>query len=664
MTRFTSLRTKLQVAFLALGLTAIGITGWEASAGATAALREATLDRLTSVRQTRVHQIERWFQDLGNHTLALATDEATVSAVEDFANAWRNVTPAAAAASEQLRAAYSPATQPWFPALDRRAQTVLHYFLINATPAGARDTLLTAPGEYGRVHARYHPTLHRYQSAFGFYDVLLIGAAQPRVLYTVRKEVDLGMVLTEAPYASSALASIVRRANEIREPEQFVLQDFSAYLPSDPVPAAFVAAPVWRSGLKIGILVIQVSNAELNAVLNREHLGESGQTYIVGPDGTLRNDLRPLRGETPPAQGRSDILRVQAAPEAARFVHAAEGTEIGEDRNGRSVLRSHSRLNIPGLDWALMAEIDAQEAFEPATALRNRILGLGGLISLAFLTAATWLARSVTKPVLALAAGAQRLGQRDFNTKLAVESDDEIGLLAESFNRMAENLDRTTVSKEELERLAGKLITAQEDERQRVARELHDDLTQRLAAVAIEAGMLERETDPARFAAAAGRLKEKMAVLSRDVHGLSRRLHPAILADFGLIAAIESDCRSLLERGGPVVEFANHGDHWEALSKPVELAVYRIVQEALRNIERHAGAAEVWIDLALREENVNLKVRDNGRGFERNHPGWRAGLGLASMEERARSLGGRFRVESTPGSGTIIEVNIPCESKT
>ncbi|MBM3793608.1 MAG: hypothetical protein FJW31_05985 [Acidobacteria bacterium] len=219
---FRTFRAKLRTAFLAFGLAAIAFTGWEASEGATAALRETTRERLTAIQQTRRRQIERYFTDLGNHVLALSSDESAIRAMEEFSAAWQTLpeSPRGTAAHASLetfyRERFAPAvardtgglamTAAWFPA-DARTVTLQHQFIAaNPHPLGYKDRLLEVPGPYGAVHARYHPTLHRYQSAFGFYDVLLIEAGSGRVLYTVFKEIDLGVALTRAPYADSPLA--------------------------------------------------------------------------------------------------------------------------------------------------------------------------------------------------------------------------------------------------------------------------------------------------------------------------------------------------------------------------------------------------------------------------------------------------------------------------
>lgn len=655
-----SYRIKLQLAFLALGFAAIGIVWWQTSQGATAALQKATFDRLTASRRTQAEQLERWFQDLGNHTLALAGDETTVLALLEFHANWTKVPPAP---DGPLAAYYKQIDAPpaWFPT-DPRVRALQHHFLAaNPYPDGEKQNLLHGPGEYGRIHSLHHPTIWRYQSVFGFYDVLLIEAQEARVVYSVYKEFDLGVSLREAPAKNSALATIYERAMQLRQPGQYVLQDYRRYEPSHGAPAAFLAAPVWFQDKKIGVLAIQVASTKVNELIAHHGLGRTGRISIVGPDGRLRSGDKILQEE------------------AADFRHDVAETEMGISRQGRRVLRSHERLRLDDIDWALMAEIDEAEAFAPVRELQNRLLAVGALVAMLFLAAAGWIARSVTRPVLALAEGAQRLGQHDFGVRLPVSSRDEIGQLAESFNRMAENLDRTTVSKAELELLAGRLLTAQEDERQRVAQELHDDVSQRLAAAAITAGLLGQGNPAPELRQGLEKLRQQIANLSRDIHGLSRRLHPKMLDDLGLVTAIETEGRALFERGGPVVQVSvvpipvvpdaavasgsvasaaapnQSPGELGRLPKAVELALYRIVQEGLRNVERHAAANSVQIRLEREKDEVHLSIADDGRGFVRN----RTGLGLASMEERARWLGGRFSLESKPGEGTRLQVWLP-----
>jgi len=700
-----SIRTKLQLSFVLLALAAIGVTGSIVSAGATAALREATYDRLTAIRETKRHALERYFADMGRHVLALSTSETAVQALVEFQAAWPELGDREAGSPEVARALerfyevdMGPRLAPrltaadlaatWLPRDPRTRLLQYHAIVSNPHPSNSKDLLIDidVPGRYGAVHARHHPTFHRYQSGFGFYDIFLISAPEGRVVYTVMKEVDLGATLTTAPYDETALGRVYRRVmerNVARDTEAVAFQDFQPYLPSMLAPAAFVAAPVRLAGNTIGALAMQMSIEEVDRVMTgegrwrEEGLGDTGEAFAVGADGTLRSDLR-QQIEAPDAfieslrgaqvsedtidriqRDRTPILNLpMALSMTERVREGPAGTELGINLRGAPVLRSQVDLDVPDLGWVLVAEIDAAEALAPVRALQTRILTLGGVVLTLFFIVAGWLGASVTNPVLELARTVARVGEGQRGATVPVRSDDELGALAQAFNRMSADLERTTVSKSELEVLAGRLITAQEDERRRVGRELHDDVVQRLAATAIEVGRLERvgSLDDAR--AGLAQLKGAVVTLSKDVHQLSRQIHPAVLDEVGLAAAVERECRAFMERGGPPVDLRVVGT-LDGLPKGAQLAVYRITQEGLRNVWQHADASEVSLQLQRDDLGVAIDLSDNGRGFDRADMRGPAGLGLASMEERARLLGGRLTVTSTPGGGTRVHALIP-----
>lgn len=213
--------------------------------------------------------------------------------------------------------------------------------------------------------------------------------------------------------------------------------------------------------------------------------------------------------------------------------------------------------------------------------------------------------------------------------------------------------------KESYRNLAGQLLTAQEVERKRIARELHDDLSQRLAGLAMEAEMLEQQMPPQ--GAGAVKLKEirdKLVILSIDVHSMSRQLHPSILDDLGLPDAIASECARFRRQDSIAVDFRAENITKE-IPPDVAVCLYRIAQEGLRNISRHAGATDVTISLVGKNGTILLTIMDNGRGFDPERVKGKQGLGLDSMKERAYLIGGDFSIESQPGQGTVIEVLVP-----
>ncbi len=218
-------------------------------------------------------------------------------------------------------------------------------------------------------------------------------------------------------------------------------------------------------------------------------------------------------------------------------------------------------------------------------------------------------------------------------------------------------------SQKDLQKLAGRLISAQEEELRRLSRELHDDLTQRLAVLAIEAGKLELDLKkrPDVQGNAVERIlqiKEQLIKVSEDVHTISRQIHPTILDDLGLVRAIESECAMFLRRHSIMSSFIK--DHIpDAIPDDIALCLYRVVQEGLRNIAVHSRAKSCKIVLHVSGDAICLAVTDDGVGFDpleiRNTPG----LGLSSMRERVQLVEGDFAIRSQPGKGTEITVCVP-----
>jgi PAS domain S-box-containing protein len=206
--------------------------------------------------------------------------------------------------------------------------------------------------------------------------------------------------------------------------------------------------------------------------------------------------------------------------------------------------------------------------------------------------------------------------------------------------------------------LLRRLVRTQEEEYRRIARELHDDLTQRLAVLAIDAGTLEQlPSCPPDVGLRTRGIREQLVALSESVHSLSRQLHPSILDDLGLVDALRSECLSLQQRDGLRVRY-HAGDVPTDLPRDVALCVYRVAQEALRNVIRHARSLQAFIRLVANERDLVLSVRDRGVGFELAARG-KTGLGLESMRERARLIHARLTVRSRRGEGTKITMRVP-----
>jgi PAS domain S-box-containing protein len=249
-------------------------------------------------------------------------------------------------------------------------------------------------------------------------------------------------------------------------------------------------------------------------------------------------------------------------------------------------------------------------------------------------------------------------GSRFWANVLTTAIKDEAGHLR-GFTKVTRDLTERKRCEDTLQLLAGRLLTAQEEERKRFAREMHDDLTQRLAVLAIDAGKLEKELDSSAIVSGKLReMKEQLINLSKDVHTLSRQLHPSILDDLGLVDALRSECNSFAQREEIDVRYTPQNVPAD-IPKDVALCLYRIAQESLRNIAKHSGSKEACISLAVADDGVLLAIEDTGVGFNPAEARGKQGLGLSSMEERARLIGGDFSIRSESGNGTLIEVWAP-----
>ena len=208
-----------------------------------------------------------------------------------------------------------------------------------------------------------------------------------------------------------------------------------------------------------------------------------------------------------------------------------------------------------------------------------------------------------------------------------------------------------------LKELSRQLLEAHEAERALLARELHDDLSQRLALLAIEAGRAERVAAGGRDEETLRSIREGLVQLSEDVHALAYQLHPSVLEELGLAEALRTECERRRRQGGPRI--AVSADEPTGIGPEAALCLFRVAQEALNNVARHAEARSVTVDLRPMEGGLLLAVRDDGVGFDPAGPRAGRSLGLASMRERVQLVNGTLDVESVPGEGTAVVAWVP-----
>jgi two-component system sensor histidine kinase DegS len=283
------------------------------------------------------------------------------------------------------------------------------------------------------------------------------------------------------------------------------------------------------------------------------------------------------------------------------------------------------------------------------------------------------LSRVITSPIQALNRGARAIGQGNFDYRLEIKSKDELGDLANSFNKMSsalntytaelkrtgvENIVKERKIQENLRLVVQKVSEAQEAERKRIARELHDETLQDLVVITRQLDDLSSGSSML----SAQDIRQKVQKILEGVRHFSQELRPSILDDLGLVSAVKWLASDLKKNYNVAVETEIVGNQSQ-LPPEVELMLFRITQEALTNVRKHSEATQVFIKLDFSEHKVKVLIHDNGIGFEMPT---RMGdftivdkLGLVGMQERVQLLGGIMSIESQPSKGTSLTVEVP-----
>jgi PAS domain S-box-containing protein len=217
-------------------------------------------------------------------------------------------------------------------------------------------------------------------------------------------------------------------------------------------------------------------------------------------------------------------------------------------------------------------------------------------------------------------------------------------------------------AEEALASLSGRLIEAQDEERKRIAREIHDDYNQRVAMMAIDLEQLAENVgdSSSETSQTVHELFDRLSELGADMHSLSHRLHSSTLESLGLLVGLETYCKEFAQQQGIQVDFA-HENVLRGVPADAALCMFRVTQEALRNIKRHSGANRAEVRLEQLDGRLHLSVSDRGRGFNSNKPPAERGIGIHSMEERLRLLGGKLEIQSRAMEGTRIDAWLPLE---
>jgi len=372
------------------------------------ALEQEVNNKLMAVRDLKANQIQKYFVEQQNDLRVLQHNSNTIAAIRAFTQALKSDMKAlnlnSAAILEHYRSLYL--NQP---------------NLVNADDNSA----------YSATHAQYHPLFQQYLEVYGYYDIFLVEPQQGDILYSAAKENDFGISLVNGLYANTHLGEIFREVSTAQSRDFILQKDFAFYAPSKNV-AFFVAAPIFdESELLVGILIFQLPIDQIDAIM-QEHtgMGETGETLLVSADDfLLRSNSHLINDHT--------LFKLKIDHEATRAAATGEsGIKTILDARGHSMVVAYRPLDMPGLHWMLLAQLEEAEAF----AVANHLLILMVLIMLVIMvivaSVAIAIANSIIKPLLTVTKIASQLAAGNLNQTIAITSRDEIGEMSQAFQQM------------------------------------------------------------------------------------------------------------------------------------------------------------------------------------------------------------------------------------
>lgn len=410
-----------------------------------------------------------------------------------------------------------------------------------------------------------------------------------------------------------------------------------------------VLAPIGGpTGDVVGALVgvFQLKNQQLGGDIRRLRIGERGLAYLVDRQGrAIYHPDASLLGQ--------DLRREAVVQRALQGDHNALVATAGDEQ----VVYGYASVAVSG--WGLIT----RESFAALTAPVRPYLGAALLaLGLGLLLGLFWLAlgaQRITEPINRLAAQAVRLAAGAEVTHVDGGAIRELQTLAQAFDDMAQQVAGSRAAQRSY---VAELTRTQEDERRRIARELHDGTVQALVAIGRRLEYLEGSAQNPELVGQLAALRQEVGTAAAEARRFSRELRPLALEDLGLTPALRNLANQLHEQHGIQVTLTARGAP-RGLTGDQELALFRIFQETLTNVAKHAQATEVSALLESDAEGVLLQVSDNGRGFAQalstDEFARRGHFGLIGIQERAQRLGGRLELESQPGQGATVRVWLP-----
>jgi methyl-accepting chemotaxis protein len=477
----SGLKQKISALLVLIGLTPFVVFYFYSAEKISHLTLDTSKDRLVSLRETKKIQIESYFKNIASQANTYSKNFMIVDAMDKFTTAFNQVEQQTPAIDNELlennlieRYRYqqentpgsnSDALNQWIPKGTNSKILQNLYISENQHSTGEKHLLNAANDKtlYSQTHGQYHPPIRQFLEEFGYYDIFLVDADTGFIVYSVFKEVDYATNLKTGPYKDSGIGKVFNKALMTNDPNAVVIEDFAPYEPSYNASASFIASPIYDMGEKIGVLIFQAPVDRINDVMTGGNnwkgmgLGESGEVYLVGPDFKMRNNsrflieapkeyfkfLKELKVD-PASIEKQKVLKTSIGISEVKTtgsiasLNGKTDFQVFPDYRGISVLSAYAPVDILGLKWGILAEIDEEEAFAVQKEIQSTSIYIGVGLFVGILLMALFFATIFSKRIQEIARSMRKIADGDLRSEtLNISSKDEIGELQSTYNDMS-----------------------------------------------------------------------------------------------------------------------------------------------------------------------------------------------------------------------------------